>query len=371
MQNNIYYIFNADEMNGHRPQDPAITYQNKQGDCKAKSVLLKVILDYIGVESSVVLVNFRVDYYMKYYLPSLLSFNHVINKISYKGEDYFVDATMRDEFGRIEKRGFIYFLYYLEVKPGLELQQRKSYRFPYYCIDEKVDFSVKGNTGTLEMDTTYRGNRANSLRRYFKHTNKREIIDSWNNSLFYTLNYSGDRNGTDVRGIFRDAAIEIISDDKVQNELKIRYTATIDNPYFTDAQNNRFLMYFDRSILKSAVRDYTHKDFLFWHNFDSEKYEIHLSTDQKIDTAEKYTVQESNINNPYFSYTSRKNITKSGGTVYIEYQPLINLEIPAEDFEQFRKAHHIVADSNFGLGLDIIEPGFMNMLKFGFKKHFK
>ncbi|WP_394674148.1 DUF3857 domain-containing protein [uncultured Chryseobacterium sp.] len=371
VQNNIYYIFNADEMNGHRPQDPAITYQNKQGDCKAKSVLLKVILDYIGVESSVVLVNFRVDYYMKYYLPSLLSFNHVINKISYKGEDYFVDATMRDEFGRIEKRGFIYFLYYLEVKPGLELQQRKPYRFPYYCIDEKVNFNVKGNTGTLEMDTIYRGNRANSLRRYFKHTNKREIIDSWNNSLFYTLNYSGDRNGTDVRGIFRDAAIDIVSDDKVQNELKIRYTATIDNPYFTDAQNNRFLMYFDRSVTKSTVRDYMHKDFLFWHNFDSEKYEIHLSTDQKIDTEEKYTVQESNINNPYFTYTSRKNISKNGGTVFIEYQPLANVEIPAGDFEEFRKAHHTVADSNFGLGLDIIEPGFMNMLKFNFKKRFK
>lgn len=371
VQNNIYYIYNADEMNGHKPQYPAITYQNKQGDCKAKSVLLKVILDYIGVDSSVVVVNFRADYYLKYYLPSLLSFNHAIVKINYKGETYFVDATMRDEFGLIENRGFIYFLHYLEVKPDQELQEREPYRFPYYCIDEKVELDVKDTTGKLKLTTIYRGNRANSLRKYFKNTNRREIIDAWNNSLFYTLNYSGDRNGTDVRNIFRDAAIDIVSDDKTKNEFKVQYQSTIENPYFADPQKNRFLMYFDRSIIKSSARDYTHKDSPFWHNFDSEKYEISLYTDHKIDTQEKYTIQESTIKNPYFDYTSRKNITKNGGTVYIEYNPLVNLEIPKEDFEEFRNAHHTIADSNFGLGIDIIEPGLVNRLKFSLKKRFK
>ena len=46
VQNHVYYVFNADEMNGHKPQEPSITYQNKQGDCKAKCVLLKVILGF-------------------------------------------------------------------------------------------------------------------------------------------------------------------------------------------------------------------------------------------------------------------------------------------------------------------------------------
>lgn len=192
VQNNIYYVFNADEMNGHKPQEPSITYQNKQGDCKAKSVLLKVILDYLGIDSSVVLVNFRSEHYFRYYLPSLLSFNHVIVKINYKNEDYFVDATTRDEFGLIEYRGFIYFMYYLEIKSNQELQERKPYTFPYYCIDEKVEFNTEGNLGTFKLTTTYKGNRANSIRKYFKNTNKREIIDSWNNFLFHTLNYSGD-----------------------------------------------------------------------------------------------------------------------------------------------------------------------------------
>lgn len=371
VQNHIYYVFNADEMNGHKPQEPSVTYENKQGDCKAKCVLLKVILDYIGVDSTVVLVNFHTDYYIRYYLPSLLSFNHVVVKISYKGEEYFVDATVRDEFGLIENRGFIYFMHYLEVKPDQVLQERKAHKFPYYCIDEKVEFNAQNTTGRLKLTTTYKGNRANSMRRYFKNTNKREIVDSWNSFLFYGLNYSNDRSGTDVRNIFKDAVIDIVSDDKKLNEFKIHYSATVENPYYTDPQNNRFLMYFDRNVIKASARDFMHKDLPFWHNFDSEKYEISLNTDQKIDTEEKYTVQESTITNPYFDYKSRKKITKSGATVNIEYNPLVNLEIPKDQFETFREAHHTVADSNFGLGIDIIEPGLMNRLKFSFKKRFK
>lgn len=370
VQNHINYIYNADEMNGHKPQEPSITYENKQGDCKAKSVLLKVVLDYIGVDSSIILVNFNTDFYMKYYLPSLLTFNHVIVKINYNGESYFVDATTRDEFGLIENRGFIFFMHYLEVKPNLGLQIKQPHRFSYYCVDEKSEVNVQNNIGKLKLTTIYKGNRANNMRKYFKNTNKREIIDSWNNFFFYTLNYSNDRNGTDLRNIFKDAAIEIISDDKKLNEFKIEYKTTIENAYFTDAKNNRFLMYFDRNIVKNSARDFMHKDITFWHNFDNERYEISLQTDQTIDVSEKFTIQESTIKNPYFDFTSRKKITKNGGTIYIDFKPLVNLEIPERDFEDFRNAHHDVADSNFGIGVDIIEDGFMNKLKFNFKKRF-
>ncbi|TEB40923.1 hypothetical protein D0809_28145, partial [Flavobacterium circumlabens] len=117
--------------------------------------------------------------------------------------------------------------------------------FSYYAEDEKSALFVENNIGKLKLTTIYKGNRANNMRKYFKNTNKREIIDSWNNFFFYTLNYNNDRNGTDLRNIFKDAVIEIVSDDKKSNEFKIEYKSTIENPYFTDAKNNRFLMYFD------------------------------------------------------------------------------------------------------------------------------
>ncbi|RAV27643.1 DUF3857 domain-containing protein [Sinomicrobium soli] len=370
VQNHVYYVYNAYEMNGHKPQAPSVTYRNRQGDCKAKTMLLKVILDYLGITSSIALVNYNTDFYFKYYLPSLLSFNHVVVKIDYQGATYFVDATMRDDFGRIEHRNFINFLYYLEIKPGQELAQREPHRYPEFCIDEKIDIGVEGNTGTLNVTSVFRYNRANNIRRYFKNTNKREIVDNWNNIMFHNLNYNNDRNQLDPRQVFGDAAIAIVRDDKELNEVTVHYSATIENPYFTDSRGNRFLMYFDRNVVKNVARDYLHEDITFWHSFDSERYEIHLRTDQKIDMQEKYTVQESSVDNKYFTYQSRKKITKNGGSVYIEYHPLANQEIPFEDYETFRDAHHLIADSNFGLGIDILEPGLLNRLKYSLRKNF-
>ena len=160
-------------------------------------------------------------------------------------------------------------------------------------------------------------------------------------------------------------------DDKKLNEFTIQYSSSIDNPYFTDPQKNRFLMYFDRNVVKNNARDFMHTDVPFWHNFDNEKYEINLTTDQKIDVQEKYTIQESTIVNPYFDFTSRKKVAKNGASIYIDFKPLVNLEIPQSDFEDFRNAHHEIADSNFGIGIDIMEQGLLNMLKYSFKKRLK
>lgn len=370
VQNNVNYIFNNDEMSGHKPQEPALTYKNKQGDCKAKSVLLKVVLDYINVEASVVLVNFNSGVHLKYYLPSILSFNHVIVKIEYKGNSYFVDATCRDEYGLLENRTFYCFRYYLEIKPNQPLQEKPAHKSPYFSIDEKIDFRVNKNTGQLSISTKYKGNRANSMRRYYKSTSKREIIDSWNKLMYFTLNYCNDRNGVDPRNIFKDATIEILFDDKLLNEITFFYKTTIENPYFTDSNGDRFLMYFDNCVNKTSVKEYIHNDILFFNNFESEKYEINLMTDQKIDTQEKFTKQECAIKNPYFDYTCTKKIHKNGGTALLTFEPLINLDVKAADFEEFRLAHQKVSASHNGLGIDIIEEGVLNQLKFGFKKMF-
>lgn len=367
VQNNIYYIFNADEMNGHQPQLPAVTYQNKQGDCKVKCVLLKAILDELGVASSVVLVNYNTDYYLKYYLPSLLSFNHVIVKIHHNGEDYFVDATSRNEFGRLEKRSVLSFCHYMEIAQNQELKVRKPTVFAQYCIDEKVELVVLENVGKIKLTSTYRYNRANNMRIYFKNTKKREILDSWNKSLFYALNYCSDRKSEDFRDIFKEATIQIVNDDKNENEFSVEYHATIENPYFTDSQKRQFLMYFDFSVLKNSVREHQHKDWSIWHNFDSERYEIFLSTDKNIDTKEKYTIQECDIKNEFFTHKTQKEITKHSGKVIVEYNPVTNVEVSLEKIPSLKEAYNQVADSNFGIGIDIIASGFINTIKKWFK----
>ena len=160
-----------------------------------------------------------------------------------------------------------------------------------------------------------------------------------------------------------------MSDDKEANEFTVKYTATIEQPYFIDQKNKRFLMYFDRNVLKNGVRDFQHSDASYWHNFDSERYDILLETDQKIDTEERFTIQECDIDNSFFKHKTKKSITKNSGRVQITYDPITNKEILLSEIEDIKEAYHKVADSNFGIGIDIIEPGFMNFLKHKFGKN--
>ena len=363
VQNNIYYTYNADEMNGHKPQEPAITFQNKQGDCKAKCVLLKTILDYLEVDSSIVLVNYNADFYLKYYLPSLLSFNHVIVKIRHNAEDYFVDATSRNEFGRLEKRTVLSFCHYMEIKENASLQVRKASFFELPCIDEHVKVVVNGDKGKITLNTTYRYNRANNMRNYFKQTNKKELIDGWNRFLFYNLNYINDRSEQDIREIFKDASIRIENDNKEENELTTAYEATIIKPYFTNKEGREFLMYFDHSVLKKDLIDFRHKDSSYWHNYDSEHYIIELYADKPIDTKEKYTIQELDISNDYFTYTSKKTIDKTSGKVEISYNPLSNIEITLDKIQELKDDYNRIGDSNFGLGIDILPKGILSKIR--------
>jgi hypothetical protein len=367
VQNNVHYIYNEDEMHGHLPQNPLITYKDKQGDCKAKAVLLKVILNYLNVKSEIILVNFNNDFYLNYYLPSLLAFNHVIVKIYHNNNEYFIDVTEKDEYGKLGKRNHIHFLNYLPLKSNETLKKREAFYYDNYSIEDLINFKVSENLGQIEIKTIYRYNRANNMRKYFKNTNKREIIDSWNNFIFYSLNYHNDRTNEDLRSIFKNASIQIINDDKSDNELKILYKTDIELPYYTDKSNNKFMMYFDGNILKNIIKDYKQNDITFWHSFDSEKYEINLETDKNIDVNEKYTKQEIKIVNKYFNYEISKKIHKHGGTAIIYYKPLTNIEIPFSDFDKLKNDYFKVHDSNFGLGIDVIKSGFINSVKYKLK----
>lgn len=357
VQNHVRYIYNEEEMHGHMPQAPRITYENKQGDCKAKTMFLKVILNYLGVKSSIVLVNFNTDYYLQYYSPSPLSFNHVVVKVDYKGHSYFVDPTLRDEYGHLENRNFLNFKHYMAIEPNGSLEGRPSQKFDKVGLEEYVNINVNNDIGTIKVRTKYRSNRANNMRKYFKNTNNREILDNWYGFLFYSLNYHSDRNEEDKRSAFQDAKIGVVSDDLKLNELEVEFTATLPNAYYTDKAGQRFLMYFDENIMKQGMKDFNHQDFTYWHNFDRELYEIHIHLDHTIDTKEKFTIQECRIDNPYFFYKLKKDIWKTGGSAYITYDPIANLEIPKEDMQVLKTDYRKIADSNFGLGLDLItEP---------------
>lgn len=364
VQNNVRYIYNEEEMHGHKPQDPWLTYEFKQGDCKAKTVLLKCVLDYLGIDSSIALVNYNADFYLRHYLPSLFNFNHVIVKVHHKGKDYFVDATYRDEYGTLENRTFISFLNYMEIKPNSSLQQREPYKSTEFAVLDEVLLDVKEEVATITVKTTHRYGRANGMRRYVKTTNKKAVIDHTNNFIFSCMDFVESENGNDKRQVFKDASLTVVDDDKVNNIFTTLYTATIDKPYYLGSDGRKYLKFYDGNIVKSHLKDYVLKDVSFWHVYDSEKYVMTIRSDKPIDNQDVYTNKQLDLDYELFKYSLKKKVDKYGATAEIEYVPLSNIEVPVEDIPSLRdKYGEISKESAFGLGVALVKPGFFETIK--------
>ncbi|WP_437921885.1 hypothetical protein [Sphingobacterium sp. LRF_L2] len=368
VQNNVRYIYNEEEMHGHKPQDPWLTYDFKQGDCKAKTVLLKSVLDYLGLTSDIILVNYNADFYLKHYLPSLFNFNHVILKVHFEGKDYFVDATYRDEYGTLANRSFISFLHYLEMKPQAVLEKREGYTYPDFAIFDEILLDVKNDMGEISIKTTYRYGRANSMRRYFKNTNKKAIVDHTNSFVFACLDFVENENSNDKRQIFKDAAMRIVSDDKENNIFVTQYTATVANPYFTSSDGRKYLKFYDANIVKQQLKEYVQKDVSFWQSFDSEKYQITIRSDKPIDVQDEYTNKQMDVDYEHFKYKLKKKVDKFGAVADIEFVPLSNVEVAVSDVPDLRDKYTAVGRSAYGLGVAIAKPTLLDSIKSLFGK---
>lgn len=368
VQSNVRYIYNEEEMHGHKPQDPWITYETRQGDCKAKTVLLKCIFDQLGVDSEIVLVNYSSDFYLKTYLPSLFNFNHVILKVHHKGEDYFVDATYKDEYGTLENRSYISFLNYLPIRAKAGLQQRGGFKYPDFSIFDDVLLDVRNDVAHITVKTTYRYHRANSIRRYFKNNNKKVIIDHSNNFVFGCMDFEEPENVNDKRQIFKDAAIQVVGDDKVNNVFVTEYTAIVDKPYFVASDGRKYLKFYDANIVKQHLKDYVQKDVGFWQSYDSEKYQVAIRCDKPIDMQDQITNKQMDVDYELFKYKLVKKVDKFGATACIEFIPLSNVEVAVQEIPSLREKYAAIAKSAYGLGLAIAKPGLLESLKSLFGK---
>ncbi|KZX01574.1 hypothetical protein JL49_05565 [Pseudoalteromonas luteoviolacea] len=103
-QEEIRYLGLELGVNSHLPRSPDEVFANRYGDCKDKALLLKVLLEAVDVEASPILVSSIELAKISDYLPTHQTFNHVINRIDFNGQYYFVDATMSYQGSDIESR---------------------------------------------------------------------------------------------------------------------------------------------------------------------------------------------------------------------------------------------------------------------------
>ena len=93
VQDEISYLLNGMNGGNYIPQTPAETWQQRYGDCKAKSVLLAALLRAMDIEAEPMLVRSSAGDAVPEMLPLPGAFDHVIVRASIDGTDYWLDGT--------------------------------------------------------------------------------------------------------------------------------------------------------------------------------------------------------------------------------------------------------------------------------------
>lgn len=160
VQDEVSYLLNGLDGGNYLPQSAQETWDNRYGDCKAKSVLLLSILRQMGIESEVVLVTTQGGDSVPELLPLPATFNHMIVHAALDGTDYWLDGT--SSATRMNNVGDVPPFYYaLPLRGGgsdLVAMEQRDLEVPGMAIDLKVDHSAGADFPVLfEMDMRISG----------------------------------------------------------------------------------------------------------------------------------------------------------------------------------------------------------------------
>ncbi len=165
VQDEIRYLGIEDGMNSLKPAAPLEVLNQRFGDCKGKTQLLRAFLDAMDIRSYPCLVNVRENPSLNERLPSPFVFDHVILCIELKEGLLFVDPTLMYQGGDLASSQC------REYKHGLILadSQDTYVELPKQTFTDKLEIETAlklnvDNSGKLEVKTTFFGNRANNTR---------------------------------------------------------------------------------------------------------------------------------------------------------------------------------------------------------------
>lgn len=99
VQEELRYVSLSVGTGGYLARAPAEVIASGFGDCKDKSLLLRVILDRLGIDSAVALADLDAGYGLPSELPMLQAFDHMILRATLGGKAVWMDPTGSHEGG--------------------------------------------------------------------------------------------------------------------------------------------------------------------------------------------------------------------------------------------------------------------------------
>lgn len=220
VQDDIRYFGFLMGPNSHRPHPPEAVLAQRLGDCKGKSLLLATLLAELKIEARPALVSSSGGVAIEGWLPTPFAFDHVITRATVFGDHFWVDPTSAYERGRLSQRTPPDLGPALVVSPdttGLVTIPRSQPEEPLVDVEEQFTSPDRASPVSLEVNTRYRGDEANRIRRYLASS----ALSEW---AKHALNFYA-REDTGIRAV-GEVKVE---DDDAQNVITVTERYQIDD----------------------------------------------------------------------------------------------------------------------------------------------
>ena len=326
VQDDIRYFGFENGLSSHKPEPPLKVLNQRFGDCKGKSLVLVELLDHIGIEAYPMLVNTSTGESIDEKIPSPNLFNHCVVNYTFEGKSYYVDPTISNQGGDIDKRPFPNYKKGLILKPG----ENDLVDLPYdkesgIEIQEIYDVDAINGSGSLTIVTTYKGIDADATRADFALRNNANIQKSY--LEFYSILFPT---------IQADEKISTEDFREVRNEFVTREHYKIDSLWQTSPDNEK-LYYIEVYPLSlenyvSTVKSPARTSPYYVDYPASISYDISVNLPEEWDIEPINTKEESD----YFSYTQDIDSYLNKVIISHTYNRKSDF-IPAEDVSQYIK----------------------------------
>lgn len=230
-QDEIRYLGIFDGVHSHKPYPIETIVKRRFGDCKDKTLLLVSMLRHLGFEAWPALVHTDYGKAIGEWSPSPHAFNHLVTVVKHGSQLHWLDPTASYQRGPLET---LFFPDYgdsliLRGNPGKSTALTKVTPQGYDAVGTMVTetFRLPDYLGpaTLDVETVYHGDDADSIRSYFASMARSEVQRKYVN--YYSASFDGIEEA-------RDFTME---DDEAANVVTVRESYRIPQIWEENSSN--------------------------------------------------------------------------------------------------------------------------------------
>lgn len=180
VQDEIRYLGIEAGPNSHTPHPPSLVLSRRFGDCKDKALLLVQILEKLGFEARMALVDSGGGRELEDALPSPFHFDHVIVLVREAGREAWIDATVSDTGGSLWNLAPPPFDTALVADPDTTALARLPERDQTSTTHVVEKWTLESDGGaTFVVDSRYEGGDADEIRAFFSAVSREELGEQY------------------------------------------------------------------------------------------------------------------------------------------------------------------------------------------------